>query len=92
MLYFALNNASKMDYVHKEKEILKMTTAREFLNYAGVEVTKHNLWILTRYTESDIDFSQFPNAECEKAKGKDIIEMPEEPAGFQEYLAIHSNG
>ena len=56
-------------------------TAREFLEWAGYAANERNLFALTRYLESSIDFSQFPDA----AIG-DLAEMPDEPVNFQEYL------
>ena len=38
-------------------------TAREFLGWAGFGETEHKLSRLTDYVGSNIDFSQFPDAE-----------------------------
>jgi hypothetical protein len=56
-------------------------TAREFLEYAGAEVSEGNLYALTRYLDSEIDFSQFPDTRV-----GDLAEQADEPVGFQEYL------
>lgn len=59
-------------------------TAREFLAFAGVEETEENLYRLTQYIDSEVDFSQFPDASV-NGLGDDA----EEPARFQEYLERH---
>lgn len=56
-------------------------TAREFLEWAGYEANEQNLFALTRYLDSDIDFTQFPDASV-----GDLAEMPGEPANFDEYM------
>lgn len=58
-------------------------TAREFLEYAGVPVTEQNLFLLTRYCDSTVNFAQFPDADVPVG----IAEDADEPAGVQEYLA-----
>lgn len=60
-------------------------TAREFLAYAGVEDSEANLFALTRYTDSPIDFAHFPDANIPDG----LAQNADEPAGFQEYLDRH---
>ncbi|MGI5840147.1 MAG: hypothetical protein ACOX8W_12975 [bacterium] len=67
-----------------EKKEAKKMTAREFLAFAGVEETEENLYRLTQYIDSEVDFSQFPDASV-NGLGDDA----EEPARFQEYLERH---
>lgn len=57
-------------------------TAREFLAHVGVEDSEANLFALTRYTDSTIDFAQFPDA----AVSDGLVLDADEPANFQEYL------
>jgi len=61
-------------------------TAREFLLYAGFEVNEHTLARLTDYVQSNIDFSQFPDAEVVTEDGTPLNECGEEPAQFQEWM------
>ena len=61
-------------------------TAREFLEWAGFEVTEHTLSRLTDYVQSNIDFSQFPDAEVVMEDGTPLNECGEEPAMFQEWM------
>ena len=61
-------------------------TAREFLEWAGYEVNRKTLYALTLYLESDIDFSQFPDAEVLTADGTPLSECREEPALFQYWM------
>lgn len=61
-------------------------TAREFLEWAGYEVNERTLFALTLYLESDIDFSQFPDAEVLTADGTPLSECREEPALFQYWM------
>ncbi len=65
-----------------------MTTAREFLKYAGMEDTEKNLYTLTSYLESSVDFAQFPDAAVEY-QDVPLDEDPCEPAGFQEYADFY---
>lgn len=61
-------------------------TAREFLEWAGYEASEANLYCLTRYVASDIDYSQFPDAEVMTEDGIPLSECPDEPAAFQEWM------
>jgi hypothetical protein len=61
-------------------------TAREFLEWAGYEVNEETLSRLTQYVGSDIDFSQFPDAEVLLEDGTPLNECGEEPARFQEWM------
>ena len=61
-------------------------TAREFLQWAGFEVTEHTLARLTYYVDSNIDFSQFPDANVVMDDGTPLNECAEEPAMFQEWM------
>ena len=61
-------------------------TAREFIEWAGYEVNRKTLYALTLYLESDIDFSQFPDAEVVTADGTPLSECREEPALFQYWM------
>lgn len=61
-------------------------TAREFLEWAGFEVNEHTLSRLTDYVGSNIDFSQFPDAEVLIEDGTPLNECAEEPALFQEWM------
>ena len=60
-------------------------TAREFLEWAGFEVNEHTLFRLTFYVGSNVDFSQFPDAEVTTADGTPLNECADEPAQFQEW-------
>ena len=60
-------------------------TAREFLEWAGYEVSEETLFRLTQYVGSDIDFSQFPDAEVVTQDGTPLSECAEEPALFQHW-------
>lgn len=64
-------------------------TAREFLEWAGYEVNERTLFALTQYVGSDIDFSQFPDAEVLTADGTPLNECAEEPALFQEWMELY---
>jgi len=64
-------------------------TAREFLEWAGYEVNTKTLYALTLYLESDIDFSQFPDAEVVTEDGTPLHECAGEPALFQEWMEIY---
>ena len=64
-------------------------TAREFLEWAGYEVNQTTLFALTQYVGSDIDFSQFPDAEVLTADGTPLSECTGEPALFQEWMEIY---
>lgn len=61
-------------------------TAREFLQWAGYEVSDKTLFALTEYVAGDIDYSQFPDAEVVTQDGVSISECAEEPALFQEWM------
>ena len=61
-------------------------TAREFLEWAGYEVNERTLFALTQYVGSDIDFSQFTDAEVVTADGTPLSECGEEPALFQYWM------
>ena len=61
-------------------------TAREFLEWAGYDVNERTLFALTLYLESDIDFSQFPDAEVVTEDGTPLNECGEEPALFQYWM------
>ena len=61
-------------------------TARQFLEWAGFEVTEENLCRLREYVGSDIDFSQFPDANVVTEDGTLLNECAEEPARFQEWM------
>ena len=62
-----------------------MTTARQFLKYAGYADTKEMLHILSTYLDSMIYFPDFPDAECLDDRMRPLKENPTEPAAFQEY-------
>ena len=64
-------------------------TARNFLDYAGVEFTEENLYLLGRYVGKDAYFLSFPDAEVTTEDGELLSELPDEPAAFQEYLEAH---
>ena len=64
-------------------------TAREFLLWAGYEVNEHTLSRLTDYVGSNIDFSQFPDAEVTMEDGTPLNECAEEPAMFQEWMDFY---
>jgi hypothetical protein len=57
-------------------------TAREFILKCGYDDTEKNLYHLTRFLNSDIDYSQFPDAELPE----DFLEGLSPEADFQEYL------
>ncbi len=62
-------------------------TAREFLEYAHIETPDDRsllaaLYDLTCYLDSDIDFSEFPDADIPDEVWQDA----DEPARFQEYF------
>ena len=61
-------------------------TAREFLEWAGYEANAKTLYALTLYLGSDIDYSQFPDAEVVTEDGTPLSECAEEPALFQEWM------
>lgn len=61
-------------------------TAREFLEWAGYEVNTKMLYALTLYLGSDIDYSQFPDAEVVTEDGTPLNECAQEPARFQEWM------
>lgn len=61
-------------------------TAREFLQWAGFKVTEHTLSRLTEYLQSNIDFSQFPDANVVMEDGTPLNECAEEPTRFQEWM------
>lgn len=61
-------------------------TAREFLKWAGYEVNEGTLFALTQYVGSDIDFSQFPDAEVVTADGTPLNECADEPARFRDLM------
>ena len=61
-------------------------TAREFLEWAGYEVSEETLFRLTEYVAGDIDFSQFPDAEVVTQDGTPLAECAEEPALFQHWM------
>lgn len=61
-------------------------TAREFLEWAGYEVTEKTLYALTEYVGGDIDYSQFPDAEVMTEDCIPLSECPDEPAAFQEWM------
>jgi hypothetical protein len=63
-----------------------MTTAREFLVWAGYEVNEVSLYALTRYIGGDVDYSQFPDAVVVTQDGTAIDEYAEEPAEFQAWV------
>ena len=68
-----------------------MTTAREFLKYAGVEETEENFFYLSHYVgKSGNYFVSFPDADVLDQDGNDLAEQAEEPANFQEYLDAQS--
>ena len=64
-------------------------TAREFLEWAGYEVNERTLFALTQYVGSDIDFSQFPDAEVLIEDGIPLNECAGEPALFQEWMELY---
>jgi hypothetical protein len=49
-----------------------MTTAREFLSSQNLEVNETNLFLLTKYTDSDIDYQQFPDADVNVENNNDF--------------------
>lgn len=55
-----------------------MTTAREFVKACGLEDNEKNLYGLTNFLDSSIDYSQFPDVEI------DIDSVNH--ADFQEYM------
>lgn len=62
-------------------------TAREFLEWAGYEVSEETLFRLTEYVAGGIDYSQFPDAEVVTLEdGTPLNECGEEPAMFQEWM------
>ena len=61
-------------------------TARQFLEWAGFKVTEENLRRLTDYVGSNVDFSQFPDANVVTEDGTPLNECAEEPARFQEWM------
>ena len=61
-------------------------TAREFLEWAGYEVNRKTLYALTLYLESDIDFSQFPDAHVTTDDGTPLHECVQEPVRFQAWM------
>lgn len=61
-------------------------TARAFLKYAGYEINEYNLFALMQYVDSDVNFSQFPDANVYTENGESLIELYDEPACFQEYM------
>lgn len=66
-------------------------TAREFLVYAGYEVTEENLWNLKEYLQSSIDYRQFPDADVFDSEGNSLSENLDEPVAFQEYMDFPVN-
>jgi hypothetical protein len=61
-------------------------TARAFLEYAGYEINEYNLFALTQYVASYVDFSQFPDANVYTEDSESLIELYDEPSCFQEYM------
>lgn len=61
-------------------------TAREFLAYAGYDVTEENLWNLKEYLQSSIDYRQFPDVDVFDGEGNPLNENLAEPVNFQEYV------
>ena len=55
-----------------KKGVSKMTTAREFLSSQNLEVNETNLFLLTKYTDSDIDYQQFPDADVNVENNNDF--------------------
>ncbi|MDN5348538.1 MAG: hypothetical protein PWP65_2103 [Clostridia bacterium] len=67
-------------------------TAREFLDYAGWggELEK-GLAILGQYVGRGSDYYvSFPDTEVLTEDGEPLSELPDEPAGFQEYADAYS--
>lgn len=62
-------------------------TAREFLDFAGWEGDlERGLAILGRYVgKGSYYYVSFPDAEVLTHDGEPLFELPDEPAGFQEY-------
>jgi hypothetical protein len=56
-------------------------TAREFLDYAGMEENRRNFSLLSIYVSSSIDYADFPDADLVIPLAK----YTDEPAAFQEY-------
>jgi hypothetical protein len=67
-------------------------TAREFLDYAGWDGDlERGLAILSSYLGRGSDyFVSFPDAEVVTEDGELLSELPDEPAGFQEYAEAYS--
>ncbi len=55
-------------------------TARGFVEKYFDGVLERGLFLLTQFTESQIDYQQFP----------DVILDDTEPAGFQEFCDVHN--
>jgi hypothetical protein len=66
-------------------------TAREFLVFAGWDGALENgLAILGRYVGRGNNFVSFPDAEALTDDNDLLAELPDEPAGFQEYAEAYS--
>jgi|GEM_PF-1925952 len=62
-------------------------TARQFLEWAGVEFNEHNLWLLGDYVGKwGGYFAQFPDMTVYTEDGTYLEECDGEPANFQEYV------
>jgi hypothetical protein len=73
-----------------EKEVYM--TAREFLEYAGWKgELEKGLAILGRYVgKGSSYYISFPDTEVLTEDGEPLSELPDEPAGFQEYADAYS--
>ena len=65
-------------------------TAREFLEFAGVEVSERNLYLLGQYVGKGDFYASFPDASAKNEDGEFLEELADEPANFQVFLEDHS--
>ena len=65
-------------------------TAREFLKFAGWDGDlEKGLALLGQYVgKGSSHFVSFPDADVLSEDGIPLSELPDEPAGFQEYVGI----
>ena len=61
-------------------------TARQFLEYAGYEVTRENLGHLSDYVDSPFAYTRYPNISVYLEDGTNLAELPGESAEFQKYM------
>jgi len=71
--------------MERERKIYMM--AREYLLWLGINETPENLKLLTRYANSDVDYSEFPDADISYDK---LVIASDEPSNFLEFMEKNS--